>query len=77
MALNNGRGKTQDGEWVLDKDLTGERVVLSLLQGEGAEARLTLKEATGLGQALVDVAAEMRVRLQSMGLTHGEETPWP
>ncbi len=57
------RGKTEDGDWVIDKDLSAERVVLSLLQGKGAEARLTLEEAANLGQALVDVAASMRSRL--------------
>ena len=58
------RGKTQDGEWVVDKDLFGERVVLSLLQGNGVEARLTLTEADALGKTLAKTVETMRQRLQ-------------
>ncbi len=58
------RGKTDDGAWVVDKDLTAERVVLGVLQGVGTDVRLALEEAESLGQALTDTARSMRQRLQ-------------
>ena len=62
------RGKTEHGEWVVDKDLTAERVVLSLLRKpRGHEARLTLEEASTLGASLIATARSMKQRLDSTG----------
>ena len=63
--MKDTKGKTQNGAWAVDKDITGERVVLSLFQGEGAEARLTLEEADRLGRALVDAAESIKQRLST------------
>ena len=70
------RGKTQDGDWVVDKDLSSEKVVLSLLQGAGAEARLTLDEARDLGSALLNASVSMRARLSEINRSKsGEVVP--
>ncbi len=78
------RGKTQDGKWVVDKDLSGEKVVLSLLQGDGSgsEARLELEGADKLGSALVETASSMRQQLNqpdglpnySLGVVYFDES---
>ena len=63
--MNDGdrrSGQTDAGKWVIDKDLTAERVVLSFLQGQGSEVRLKLEEAEALGRALCDTVKSMNTK---------------